>query len=249
MDFLRRMTTAVEYIENNINDEISSNDLAKIACCSVYQFGRVFSYIVGVPFSEYIRHRRLTLAAVELQSGKEKVIDVALKYGYSTPESFSRAFNEMHGVTPKEACALGVRLKLYPRITFHISIKGEAGMDYKIVERDSITLVGMTRNIGKNIYCEYSDDDANAIIRRTWDEFLDGGMNEVIRDTHKLYREPIWQMGVYQSLTNGDVLLAIGAESDGRTFKDLETYIVPGSLWAVFTIKGSVGDASLRDAL
>ena len=157
MDFLNRMTAAVDYIESNITDEISGNDIAKLVCCSTYQFGRVFSYIVGVSFSEYIRRRRLTLAAIELQSGDTKVIDAALKYGYSTPESFTRAFSELHGVTPKQACASDVRFKLYPRITFHISIRGDVAMDYRIVKSSEITLVGMSRNVGKNVYREYAN--------------------------------------------------------------------------------------------
>jgi AraC family transcriptional regulator len=113
MDFLSRMTEVVDYIEDHITEDMDMNDMAKIVCCGVYQFGRIFSYVVGVSLSEYIRRRRLSLAAVELQSGNVRVIDVALKYGYDSPDAFTRAFSALHQVTPKEASTLGVKLRMY----------------------------------------------------------------------------------------------------------------------------------------
>lgn len=79
------------------------DEVAKIDCCSMHQFGRVFSYVVGISLSEYIRCRRLTLSAFDLQSSNAKIIDVAMKYGYNSPDVFTRAFFGMHGVTPKVA--------------------------------------------------------------------------------------------------------------------------------------------------
>ena len=87
MDFLSRMTQVVDYIEEHITEDMDMNDMAKIVCCGVYQFGRIFSYVVGVSLSEYIRRRRLSLAAIELQGGHARVIDVALKYGYDSPDA------------------------------------------------------------------------------------------------------------------------------------------------------------------
>lgn len=91
MDWLDRMNEAMEYIEVNLTSKISYDRAAQIACCSTYHFQRMFSFISGVPLSEYIRRRRLTLAAFELKTSDMKVIDVALKYGYESPEAFSRA--------------------------------------------------------------------------------------------------------------------------------------------------------------
>ena len=100
MEWLSNMNAAVNHIEDNLADEISYDCLAQIACCSTYHFQRMFSYITGVPLSEYIRRRRLTLTALELQTSDIKVIDLAMKYGYESPEAFSRAFKKLHGVMP-----------------------------------------------------------------------------------------------------------------------------------------------------
>ena len=142
VDFLKRMTEVMNYVEEHLVGDFDYAKVAKIVCCDVYQFGRIFSYTVGVSLTDYIRNRRLSLAALELQNGNTKVIDTALKYGYSSPESFARAFREMHGVSPKEARAKGVILKMYPRIDFQITIKGAVKMDYRIEEKSAIKCVG-----------------------------------------------------------------------------------------------------------
>ncbi|MBD8497921.1 AraC family transcriptional regulator [Paenibacillus arenosi] len=147
MDWLNRMHRAMEYIETNLTETIDYDQVAKIACCSTYHFQRMFSFITDVPLSEYIRRRRLTLAAFELQKGSVKVIDVALKYGYESPEAFSRAFKKMHGIMPVSARDKGVSLKAYPRLSFHISIKGDVEMDYRIEDKQSFDMFGMSTTI------------------------------------------------------------------------------------------------------
>lgn len=149
MDFLERMTRVTDYIEAHLAEDFALQDLAGIVCCDVYQFGRIFSYVVGMSLAEYVRRRRLSLAALELSHGGCKVIDVALKYGYSSPESFARAFRELHGVSPREASEPGIRLRMYPRISFHITVKGDTGMEYQLVDRGVIKCVGVVRNFGK----------------------------------------------------------------------------------------------------
>ena len=125
MDWLDHMNAAMDYIEAHLADEISYDQAARLACCYTYHFQRMFSYLTGVPLAEYIRRRRLTLAAFELRGGKCKVIDVALKYGYESPEAFSRAFKKLHGAMPLAAREAGVPLKAYPRMRFHITIQGD----------------------------------------------------------------------------------------------------------------------------
>ncbi|MCG6581885.1 helix-turn-helix domain-containing protein, partial [Acinetobacter baumannii] len=100
MDWLMRMNRALDYIEMNLSDEIELAEVARKACCSSHQFQRMFSFITNVTLAEYIRRRRLTLAAFELQNSDAKVIDIALKYGYESPVSFARAFQMLHGVNP-----------------------------------------------------------------------------------------------------------------------------------------------------
>jgi len=143
LDWLTRMNAALAYVEDNLIGEIDYEILARIACCSSHNFFRMFSLITDVSLSEYIRRRRLTLAALELQNSNTKVIDLAMKFGYDSPVSFSRAFQALHGVTPTEARADGVTLKAYPKLSFQISIKGEKGMDYRIETKEAFQVFGI----------------------------------------------------------------------------------------------------------
>lgn len=143
MDWLERMNNAMDYIEDNLADNISYDEIAQRACCSTYHFQRMFPFITGISLSEYIRRRRLTLAAFELQTTDTKVIDVAMKYGYLSPEAFARAFKNLHGIMPMSARDKGVSLKAYPRMSFHISIKGDIEMNYRIEQRGSFEMFGV----------------------------------------------------------------------------------------------------------
>jgi len=137
------MNGALQYVEDNLAGEVDHKVLARIACMSSHNFFRMFSFITEVSLSEYIRRRRLTLAALELQNNDIKIIDLALKYGYDSPVSFSRAFCALHGVTPSQARAGGARLKAYPRISFQMSIKGEKEMDYRIETKEAFQVFGI----------------------------------------------------------------------------------------------------------
>lgn len=143
MDWLTKMNAALDYIEDHLLEEIDYAMIAQKACCSSYNFQRMFSFITDVSLAEYIRRRRLTQAALELQNSNAKVIDVALKYRYDSPVSFSRAFVNLHGITPNEAKQLGVELKAYPRISFQISMKGEKEMNYRIETKEAFDVFGI----------------------------------------------------------------------------------------------------------
>lgn len=242
MEWIERMSATLDYIESHLDDDILYDEVAKIACCSMHQFGRVFSYIVGISLSEYIRRRRLTLSALDLQCGNVKVIDVAMKYGYNSPDAFTRAFVGMHGVTPSEASTIGVKLKAYPRITFHISIKGDVEMEYRIEEKQDINLVGLVRQIKRQSANTIANDwkEAAGEVWNIWDEFFGSGFDRKIACDYKLYRAPMWQMGFTKTLENGETLLAIGAEADENVVTDLQAYTIPANKWAVFTAKGSL---------
>jgi len=242
MEWVDRMTATIDYIENHLTDDIMYDEVAKISCCSMHQFGRVFSYVVGVSLSEYIRRRRLTLAGLDLQSSNKKVIDIAIKYGYNSPDAFTRAFVGMHGVTPKVARTLGVKLKAYPPITFHISIKGDVEMEYRIEEKKEIKLVGLVKQI-KRQSANAEANDWKEALGEAWDiwyEFLDGDIDRKIACEYKLYRSPMWQMGFTKTLENGETILAIGAEADENVVTDLQSYTIPAGKWAVFTARGSL---------
>lgn len=147
MDSLKRMNEAINYIEENLVDEIDCKEVAKLAFCSEYHFKRMFSFLAGISLSEYIRRRRLTLAAFELRDSSVKVIDVAMKYGYRSPDSFTRAFQQLHGITPSKARNNGHALKAYPRMTFQLSITGGKEMNYRMEEKDAFRIVGMMKRV------------------------------------------------------------------------------------------------------
>jgi AraC family transcriptional regulator len=147
MDTLSNMNQAMAYIEEHLTEDIDYGEIARIACCSEYHFKRMFSFISGVSLSEYIRRRKLTLAALDLKDRELRIIDVAVKYGYNSADSFSRAFHALHGILPSEARSENVQLKAYPRMTFQLSIKGGCEMNYRLVEKGPFKLVGFKKRV------------------------------------------------------------------------------------------------------
>lgn len=147
MDSLRSMNNALDYIEEHLTEEIDYSEISKIACCSEYHFKRMFSFLSGISLSEYIRRRKLTLAALDLKDKNLRIIDIAVKYGYSSADSFTRAFHSMHAILPSEARSENTQIRAYPRMTFQLSIKGGCVMNYRIVKKDSFKLVGFKKRV------------------------------------------------------------------------------------------------------
>ncbi len=147
MNALKQFNDAMAYIEKNLMDTIDTNQMARIAGCSEYHFRRMFSFLAGMSLGEYIRRRRLSLAAMLLHSKKEKVIDVALSLGYETPEAFSKAFQAIHGVNPSQARKSNVELKSFPPMTFQLTISGGIEMDYRIVDKEPFQIVGFKKRV------------------------------------------------------------------------------------------------------
>jgi AraC family transcriptional regulator len=135
------------YIEEHLTEDIDYSEISKIACCSEYHFKRMFSFLSGIGLSEYIRRRRLTLAALDLKDKSLRIIDVAVKYGYDSADSFSRAFHSMHGILPSEVRNSNIQLKAYPKMTFQLSIKGGCEMNYRIVEKGPFKIVGFKKRV------------------------------------------------------------------------------------------------------
>ena len=233
MDWLDKMNGAINYIEDHLTETIHLEDVAKKACMSVYYFQRMFSFITDIPLSEYIRRRRLTLAAFELQNTDVKVIDVSLKYGYNSPVSFARAFQSQHGIAPSLARDKGVELKAYPRISFHITIKGDVAMDYKIVEKEAFTVYGI-----EEIFTMENDENLIAIPKfwttvfqdRRCEKLVSSGKN---KETSGLC--PINAVCDYRN-TGGNtfpymlfVLKNETSNTEGYTVVD-----IPAATWAIF---------------
>ena len=145
VDLVTQLNSAVKYIESHICDDIELEKISEATSYTPYHFGRLFYYITDMPISEYVRKRKLSLAAMELQNSKIKVIDVAVKYGYDSADSFTRAFTKQHRVTPTEARRGGIILKLFPPMTFQIKIQGVQEMNWRIEEREAFEAFGIER--------------------------------------------------------------------------------------------------------
>ncbi len=235
MEWLERLNLAIQYIEDNLANEISYDEAAKLACCSTYHFQRMFSYIAGIPLSDYIRRRRMTAAAFDLQSNAMKVIDASLKYRYDSPTSFNRAFQSVHGVTPSAARNEGVLLKAYPRISFTISIKGAAEMDYRIEKKDAFRIVGVKEHYSMDIEENFSK------VPLFWQKVAQEGW---IPKICSLMDQPPYSVLGVSTCSNGkdfDYYIAVASIID--TPAGMEEYEVPACTWAVFTSMGPLPHA------
>lgn len=141
MDWIKAIQKAIDYIEENITEELDYYEISKIACSSTYHFQRIFGVLCGYTLGEYIRARRLTLAGSELASSDIKIIDVAVKYGYDSSESFCRAFSKFHGITPSQAKLYGSSLKLFSKLTVKLILEGGSIMNYRIEEKKAFKVI------------------------------------------------------------------------------------------------------------
>ena len=145
MNWIMGLVHAIDYIENNLDEKLDYEEIARQAYSSSYHFMRVFSILCGYTLGDYIRNRRLTLAGTELANSGAKVIDVAVKYGYDSPDSFSRAFNRFHGVSPSVARMGGVALRSFSRIHLNLSLEGGGSLTYRIEEKEAHVFTGYSK--------------------------------------------------------------------------------------------------------
>jgi AraC family transcriptional regulator len=243
MDLLKNMNRAIQYIEENLTHDIDFKEVARLAFCSEYHFKRMFSFLTGITLSEYIRRRRLTLAAFELKDSNVKVIDIAMKYGYNSPDSFARAFQNLHGITPSEARNHGHSLKAYPRMTFQLSIKGGNEMNYRIVEKEAFRIVGIMKRVPIIFKGE------NPEITAMWKTL---NMEKINKLKELSNVEPL---GLIQASTNfsegrmeekGELDHYIGVATTKECPAEFTQLEVPASTWAVFETIGPFPD-TLQD--
>ncbi|GGD72598.1 AraC family transcriptional regulator [Paenibacillus nasutitermitis] len=147
MNVMKHMNDALTYIEENLENDINMAEAARIACCSEFHFKKMFSYLAGITLIEYVRRRRLTMAGFELKGQHMKVIDAAIKYGYQSPDSFAKAFYQLHGINPSEVNKTGKSLKSFPRMTFQLTISGGSEFIYRIEKKEAFTIVGIKERI------------------------------------------------------------------------------------------------------
>lgn len=230
MDWLGRLNLALDYIEQNLDNEIDFSKAAMLACCSSYQFQRIFSLISDITLGEYIRRRRLTCAAFDLANTEEKIIDIALKYGYDSPSSFTRAFQNMHGVTPSAAREKSIYLKSYPRIFFSITIKGDTSMNYKIEEKGAIRLVGVKRH--------YRTDNGENFekIPLFWKEVCENGTSDKMCKLSSSKSSCLY--GACADFNDNCVDYYIAVESTADVPANMSELKIEPATWAVFECVG-----------
>ncbi|MFD1176396.1 effector binding domain-containing protein [Paenibacillus puldeungensis] len=231
MEWIERLNRAINYIEEHICEEINLDEAAKIACCSVYHFQRMFAYMANIPLSEYVRRRRMSLAAVDLQSG-DKVIEVALKYGYDSPTAFNRAFQSVHGIVPSLARQGGIILKAFPSICFQLTVKGDVEMNYRIEKRNSFKIIGVKEHYEINIKENFAD------VPLFWQKTAQSGM--IPKICSFMDSEPKGILGVSTCMNGKDFDYYIAAASNRETPADLVEYTVPECTWAIFECVGAM---------
>jgi len=229
MEWVDRMNSAMEYIENNLYEKMDYAKLAQRACCSVYHFQRMFAFVTGIPLSEYIRRRKMTRAAFELQNSDIKVIDLALKYGYDSPESFARAFQLQHGAPPSALRKIGAGIKAYPRLSFQLSIRGESEMKYRIIQKPAFELYGI-----EGVF-DMKDGKNLRDIPQFWQDVMkDGRFVKLLKSTN--YPMNLNAVCGYRELAGTTFPYMICAlktplsDTEGFTVTD-----VPAGTWAVFS--------------
>ena len=230
MEWMERLNDAIRYIEDHLTDEVDYEQLGKIACCSSYHFQRMFTYMAGIPLSEYIRRRKVSLAAVDLQGTGMKIIEVAGKYGYQSPTAFNRAFRSVHGIAPSAVKNEGVSVKSFPPITFKITVKGVEEMNYRIETKEAFRIVGVSVPLQKDIEKNF------AVIPQKWQEIsTDGTLQRLIgmMDT-----PPMGVLGI-STCNDTEPWRYYIAVSTSQEKGELSEYIVPQATWAVFPGEGT----------
>ncbi len=243
MDWIQGIQRAIDYVEANLTEKIDIEEVAEKAYSSSFHFQRVFSVMCGFSIGDYVRMRRLSLAGEELSKGNAKIIDVALKYGYDTPESFSRAFTRFHGVSPSDA-KRGGKVRIFTPLSVKLILTGGSKMDYRIEKRDAFRVVCKRKRVGKPQSASATPD-----ISAMWKEFgEDGTMGRLIACMPK---NPVMKglLGICFSseLDAKQFPYGIGVEYDGRKVDDdLEIVTIPANTYAVFTSKGKMPDAFIE---
>jgi AraC family transcriptional regulator len=229
MEWIERLNKSIVYLEEHITEEIDYEQAAKIACCSSYHFQRMFAYLANVPLSEYIRRRKMSLAAVDLRNGNAKVIDIALKYGYSSPTAFNRAFQTVHGFAPS-LVKDGVSLKSFPPISFKITVKGAEEMNFRIEKKAAFRILGIAEPLHEDIEKNFE------IVPQIWQNASTDGT--IGRLAAMMDGQPAGVLGVSLCNDSEEWRYFIAVASTRETDDGLEQYTVPAFTWAIFSGEG-----------
>ena len=239
MDWLTGIQNAINYIEENLTEEIDYDEVAKEAACSSFYFQRIFSILCGMTLGDYIRNRRLTLAGNELSATNDKVIDIALKYGYESPESFTRAFARFHGITPSEAKKDGSKLKSFSRLSVKITLSGGNIMDYKIIEKEAFDII-------EKVETHSVEDSENAkSIPEFWTRSHQNGTVKTLMDvtTDRKFIFGVCYGNLPENAKTFDYSIAATYAKDAVVPEGFRRNTIPARTWAVFECKGAMPNA------
>lgn len=229
MEWIERLNSAVEYMEAHLHEKIDYEKVAESANCPAYHFQRMFLYMTNISVSEYIRRRKMSLAAVDLQDAGAKVIDIALKYGYDSPTAFNRAFQSIHGIAPSVAKKENATLKSYPAIKFSISVQGMEEMNFRIETKEAFRIVGKSCPLSKVL------EENFARIPHEWDTALEKGTLTKLYGIMNDKPEGLLGVSVHNE-KEWKYFIAVSSTEDSDNF---EQYHIPVATWAVFSGRGT----------
>ncbi len=229
MEWVKSLNQAIEYMEDNLTEDITCEEIAEHIYLSSFHFQRAFSLFTGLTVGEYIRNRRLSLAAQELLLSKVKVIDIALKYGYETPEGFSKAFTRFHGITPNEVKKQGAILKSFNRLILKVVMEGGNSMDYRIEKKDAFQVVAKARI--------FNEITSKTEVPSFWDDYFNEKLNEKV----------CGMMGICAQAKVNAKEWKYGIGCERQYVKEIpegfEIFEIPAYTWAIFTCIGPMPDA------
>ena len=229
MEWIQSLNKAIDYIEDNLLFDLNCEKIAQHIYISSYHFQRIFSLLTGMTVGEYVRNRRLSLAGQELSISNIKVIDIALKYGYETPESFTKAFTRFHGVTPNQARLEGSNLKSFNRLIIKIRLEGGNIMDYRIIKKDSFNVMAKTK--------VFTAENSQTEIPKFWTKYFSDGSSEKV----------CGMLAICAQEKDGcsEFRYGIGCEckTDSKIPDGFEMLTIPAYTWAIFKCTGPMPHA------
>lgn len=229
MNWVEGMAAAIAFIEDSLDGELSIEDIARKAYVSPFHFQRAFTMLCGMTVGEYIRRRRLSLAGSELTASDVKIIDLALKYGYDSPDSFTRAFTRFHGVTPAAVRKYGAPVKSFLPLRVIFKLEGRISMEYKIVEKESFTVMGVTRR--------FTNETAYKEIPKFWEEHNASDKNELIKGMYGICIDDAGNTGEFDYMIADNYLPWVELP-EGVTCR-----VIPRHTWAVFPCRGPLPES------
>ena len=224
-------------MEEHLLDEIKIEDIAYEANASPFHFQRIFLILTDLSISDYLRRRRLTIAAEELLRTNERIIDLAYKYGYDTPEAFTKAFRRQHGVSPSEARKGVGKLQSYNRLVIQVSLKGVEPMKYKMIETDSFQIVGIKRSFS------FANGENQIGIPKLWDEVNADGTCDLIASLNNGPVKGVLGVCIVASKEAKQMDYWVAASHEGEKPDHLLQLEIPASKWAVFEVHGAMPHA------